>query len=387
MLMDDAHNWVCGWLACRWGELPAMRPLPDRVLGQQIAAFCAENRLSGALYAILKKKSEFEETELLRWLGLGAELFGSTIRQQRSNVAKVLYAFNQHSIPVLVLKSWAFYPTIYQNDPASRPGIDLDLLIKPEQMLPACHVLEELGYTLESGEPRPGFLQRYAYTSVFSQKGWLPIGLHTGLLPIGRRQQNMLQLFFDRSQSVIFEDTTPMLVLSAEDNVLYLSGHLALHHQYHPGLFRDYDLALIIRANPNLQWEQILSDAQAWNLVLPLQKTLQRLERHWPGIVDEKVLEKTRELPISKQEKQLHYWAAEQPHNAFTAMLVSLLAQNNFWQRLSYLFEMLYPSHDYMYWRYGKENPDAKLLSLYWLRWSKALKQGILLTLQKRKEP
>jgi hypothetical protein len=369
----NVRDWVCRWLAVRWGKPP--HSLPDPTQTQQIVAFCAENRLSGALYQILQQESSLQGSDLLRWLKLGADLLATPMQRQKAHVKQILAVFGEKNIPVLVLKSWAFYPWLYQNDPSSRPGIDLDLLIQPQNTQAAQNVLLELGYQLQSGEPWPGFLQRYAYTSVYTQPGWIPIGLHTGLLPIGKQQANMIPTIFQQAQILLAEEN--LRTLSQEDTILYLSGHLALHHQYHPALFRYYDLVLLLQIGSPTDWEKVFAQAQTWNLTLSLRQTLHKVEELWPGSIPESIFERINTLSVSPTEYRLHHWAAERPHNPFSALIVSLLNQSNWQTRLRYLSEIAIPSPDYMRKRYEREKNRRSLLYLYFIRWKRALKSGI----------
>ncbi len=382
----DVQRWVCDWLATRWSKQHAeAQPLPNLAQAQQIVAFCAENRLSGALYQILRHQASLQGSDLLRWLKLGADLLGNPMQRQKQHFKQLLSAFEEHQLFVLVLKSWAFYPWLYQNDPSGRPGIDLDLLIQPKDIRTAQNVLQELGYTLQSSEPWPGFLQRYAYTSVYTQPGWMPIGLHTGLLPIGQRQTEMIQTIFEQANKIHNEQD--LWTLCKEDTILYLSGHLALHHQYHPALFRYYDLALLLHTDPPIDWTKVLAEAKVWHLTLPLRQTLGQVERVWPGSVPQQVFEHLNAQPISRSERRLHRWAAERPHNAFSALIVSLLTQSNWRTRIRYLSEIAIPSPDYMRKRYGKKQKGS-LVSLYFIRWQHALSSGLEalnINIQKRK--
>ena len=66
-----------------------------------------------------------------------------------NQLGEITAAFKDEGVRVLVLKGPAYGRTVYP-DPALRPASDLDLLVRPEEMLRSRAILEGLGYKCEA---------------------------------------------------------------------------------------------------------------------------------------------------------------------------------------------------------------------------------------------
>ncbi|MGE0704949.1 MAG: nucleotidyltransferase family protein [Vicinamibacterales bacterium] len=166
------------------------------------------------------------------------------------------------------------YPT-----PSARHCLDLDLLVRQEDFDRAARALAECGYgtgRVESIE----YLRRFGHHVDFSQPGRAPIELHfrayAGFgveLPAG--------LLLDRASPCRLSDTCSVLTPSPEDELLYLATHAAGHSFIR--LVWLYDLKLLVRRYPSLDWNAVGERAAAFGVTSPVAYALRLLEQ-WLGV-------------------------------------------------------------------------------------------------------
>jgi hypothetical protein len=144
-----------------------------------------------------------------------------------------------------------------------------------------------------------------------------------------------------------------------EDHLIYLCGHLALHHEREPALLRYVDIALLMRyAGEALDWEQVVQRAVDWRLVIPLQRTLVALEELWPGVVPSAVAAPVAHLRAGAPERRLHAWLAGHGRTPASSVLLALATLPGVGRRARYLLEQAFPSPAYMRRRYCPERPS-----------------------------
>lgn len=168
--------------------------------------------------------------------------YHSLLRSTRffHQVTRVLRALKDVDCPVVVLKGAALAETVY-GDGALRPMVDVDLLVPPSGVRAAEAVLTRLGYVPQLADPWPGFSQRYQNSMAYLHPSGRPlpwmVGLHWHLFDVPYYRRIRPEGWFGRAQParVAGVDT---LVPSPEDHLVYLCGHLALHHQYNSDLLR-----------------------------------------------------------------------------------------------------------------------------------------------------
>jgi hypothetical protein len=148
---------------------------------------------------------------------------------------RITTTFNHAGIPIQPLKGAALAGTLYPN-PALRLMSDLDLLIKPADLLPALALLDRLGY----------HTQKITYHAVLSggPGGDIPVELHW-CLPDG---QAVPETWWEAA--AILEPgmtaSRPAGPFGLVEHLLYLSAHLLLQHGDWPRLIWLLDLRLLV---------------------------------------------------------------------------------------------------------------------------------------------
>ena len=282
---------------------------------------------------------------------------------------RIVGALAEAGVPVLLLKGAALAETAYGNA-ALRPMDDLDVLVPRPQVGAAQAALTGLGYRMVTTEPWPGFSWRYRNAVMLghpaSTEPTFFVGLHIQLFDVPYYERIPVGDWFARAQAVPAAGSGARMP-APEDHLVYLCGHLALHHEREPALLRYVDIALLIRyAGEALDWEQVVQRTADWRLVIPLQRTLAALEDLWPGVVPSAVAAQVARLQAGAPERRLHAWLAGHGRTPAFTVLLALATLPGLGRRAGYLLEQAFPSPAYMRRRYCPERPG--LWPLMYLR-------------------
>jgi hypothetical protein len=183
-------------------------------------------------------------------------------------VETILSSLQVMNIPVIVLKSWAVIPKVYDGDPSQRPALDIDLLVKTKDVLQVNYILHGLSYLDGKMEPWPGYFRRfinsahYISSQSFSNSDQaFNIDLHWGYpdSPYYDRRINIEKLF-QRAQPLTLA-WIRVNSLATEDYLIYASVHAA-HHGYNESLSRYYEIAaLLLQTKSSIDWKSVLTSA------------------------------------------------------------------------------------------------------------------------------
>ncbi|MFB0535256.1 MAG: nucleotidyltransferase family protein [Anaerolineae bacterium] len=280
------------------------------------------------------------------------------------------------SVPVILLKGAALAKTVYGND-AVRPMADLDLLVQREHVSTALRVLSALGYEPAHAEFRAGYVVTYRNEVMLVKPGEVnvPIEIHWSLFsPLYYQHAVPMDWFWQTALPASVGDV-PTWILGPEAQVLHLCSHMLLHHGHEgePRLLWLHDVAEVIAFyQEQIDWDQLLAQAQAYDLVLPVQWILTRVGDEWHAPIPTDVLERLRALCPSRGEKRLFNWltTARRPVQRLWAHLASTPGWG---PRLRSAWCVLFPSAGYMQDRY--RIPHPLLVPLYYpYRWLRGLR-------------
>lgn len=266
------------------------------------------------------------------------------------DLERMLGALNEAGVPVAVLKGAALLKTVYR-DPALRPMVDIDLLIRFADSTAALEALGRAGYAPTEPEPFENLNGLYwNERALFDQSlTSTQLELHWNLLdiPYYASRLSTAQLL-KRAQPMYFGDTQG-LSLAIDDTLLYLCAHNTFHHQ---GLLwrNDVDVAFFVsRHRTQLDWEALISRATDLDLVLGLQQSILKAKQLWCAPVPVPILEKIGRLEPRTREKVM----VACQRSEFLKLLRTLLTLPSWEHRVHFVNGQLFPSRDYLYWRYG----------------------------------
>jgi len=202
---------------------------------------------------------------------------GSAIRFMRREAAlrPLLAALNDAGIPLICLKG-AYLGRFVYKDPALRPMLDLDLLVREEHFEQCGRELERLGYRLLV-DLDPDEERLLKLPSVYGWSGHPPefIDLHRCI-----RAMN----YYELGSDTVWGDAVEIELYGCR--VFYLSPELnlicvALHNLKHGGDLRDWvDLVLLLRTmKPN--WDRLIALARSLGVMRPLFWIFRELGEKW----------------------------------------------------------------------------------------------------------
>jgi hypothetical protein len=288
---------------------------------------------------------------------------------------RVLAAFRQADVPVLVLKGGALIPLVYGN-PALRPLRDLDLLVPGSAAPRAMALLPGLGFAPHAVETQTGTAQAFESQAMYwkTRPQLCQVEVHWTLIdsplyPASRTDEWWWQ-------TAIPIGDFGAQALGPEAQTLHLCAHLLMHHRGADLLWFN-DLALLLRRfQEDLDWELLLRQAQAPGFTLAAQTLLPALAQDWAAPVPDVVLTRLRAMPVSPAEARLAHWRAAPARPPAQRFWADFWLLPGWRKQLAFALASLFPSRAYMRHRYGVRH--RLLLPAYYLyRWALGIYQAV----------
>jgi Uncharacterised nucleotidyltransferase len=160
-----------------------------------------------------------------------------------------------------------------------RHCLDIDLLVRPDDLDRAMAALTSVGYATETGVSTT-YRRLHAHHLGFSRPATAPIELHFRAYA-GFGVVLAADVLFDRAEPFQLNDHLTVLAPSPEDEFLYLATHAAGHSFIR--LVWLYDLKLLVGRYPSLDWDRVAHRAQALGVATPVAYTT-RLLHDWLGV-------------------------------------------------------------------------------------------------------
>jgi hypothetical protein len=196
------------------------------------------------------------------WLARGERRLVATLvrnRALRDELLAVVGALRDRGVESICVKGVVLAETVY-GSLALRPASDLDLLVRPVDLPAARPVLRERGYG-----HREQLLYAEAHHPYHDPQYFRPIAGTEVCLELHRalwhpRYFAWDEAIWERACTTRVGDGAVVGVLSPEDTLL----HLAIHRTRSPLRLRLVsDVAELLRAHPELDWDQLVSRAEA----------------------------------------------------------------------------------------------------------------------------
>ena len=269
----------------------------------------------------------------------------------------------------ILLKGAALALAVYEK-PDLRPMADLDLLLHRPDVPRALEALQAAGYAMPL--PELGLAKSLAYGNEFALNK--PDGvdcaveLHWHLFdsPFYGREGRDAWLW-EASQPVTVAGL-PARILGPEAQILHLCGHLALHHAGEGLLWLNDIAEVIYHYREQIDWRLLTEQAQAADLVLPLQQLLPRVAEGWQAPIPAEVLAALGALQPSPAEARVFGGMSAGQRSVAAEVWSDLAGLGGPAARLRYLAAKLFPPAAYMRQRYRIRH--AALLPLaYPYRW------------------
>jgi len=189
----------------------------------------------------------------------------------RKKTVEIIKEFKDKSIDCLVLKGLYLAFSVYP-DAGLRPMVDIDLLVKKEDLDRVTNILNALGYAEQS----PRMQRVYGCDATFSSKDEAcSIDIHWDLCQY-ERFKGIIDVTGDFwARAVGFNlDGLPAKTPSIEDHILYVSLHYSLVHLLY-GINGAYDFFYLIHSHI-FDWEAIINSARKYGIETPLYYSLHK---------------------------------------------------------------------------------------------------------------
>ena len=211
---------------------------------------------------------------------LRSSYYGNTARNSLlyDELRKVLEAFREEAIEVIVLKGAALAEAVYPNR-TLRPMTDVDLLVRKEQLAKVETKLVDMGYSLEEGAKPKDFYREHHYHLVFSKLPATKIEIHWHITRPNSPFRIDIDGLWERAQPIVLGGVEA-LALSPEDLLLHICQHMHKHKLF-GGIRPLCDIAHVVEYYKNaIDWTEFRDRSYRWGispyvyLVLSLAKEL-----------------------------------------------------------------------------------------------------------------
>lgn len=207
----------------------------------------------------------------------------------KKELIRILTNLAEKDIPVIPLKGIFLSEYLYGDVQSRDQSVDVDLLVREQDVARVTSALEALGYALRPA----GETEKYLWSRSFVKPGMPAIDLHWDITMMVRSRERIDSLWrAARSQNV------PILYyyFGPEELLLYLSAHLV-----NSGAFRQLrhirDVEhLIEKYGSEINWNSVVRKSRRWRLSGSLYASLILIRQSSGRIFPAKVL---RELKIS----------------------------------------------------------------------------------------
>ena len=266
---------------------------------------------------------------------------------------KILDTFSQKHIPLIPLKGIALIQKIF-SDIGGRYIGDIDLLVKPGDVLSSAKLLNELGYFNRSCyrfNPEKPY-SAYLNSMPFSKPAKIPyfVHLHWHLLnatvPLFMYKIPMEEIW-QAAQSERCQDKE-MLMLDPHHLIVYLSVHAFKHSFNKISLFHDIQKAIEFYGD-RLDWKAITKVATGWGAALPLYYSLYLTHRILRADIPEHILSIIKPEKISKAGRRVASSISEEQlgtHKLVYPLYLDML--EGFSNRFRFMFLSLFPPPEQM---------------------------------------
>jgi hypothetical protein len=176
-----------------------------------------------------------------------------------NELTNVLAAFNKHGIDTIALKGTVLAEIIYKN-PALRAIGDIDILVHPRDIPQSRSLLNRLGYQQMPASPH--WEHHFHEVPYYKQATYLILlELHWDLED--RRLVTIPEEEIWRRSQLFELNGIPTMVLSPEDNLLFLSTHLSKQTDTLLKFLGDI-AELLKKYQDTLDWDYIVTSARSW---------------------------------------------------------------------------------------------------------------------------
>ena len=373
----------------------------DKADWQRIMELAQKQSVAPLLYVRLKERSITPTpatAQQLREMYLASVARNTRLLHEVGNIFRALQAAD---IPVIPLKGACLAEAVYGNLALRQIG-DVDLLVKPADLIKALTCLRTFGYAAKHSFETESERQVSQHMPQLSKRGGVTLELHWTIV-----NPRIDSRFEDSDLDQVWSRATPIridgvqaLMLSPMDLLWHLCLHASVQHRFDGiGLRGFWDMALVIRRYGNeIDWEQFTRRVNQWGVANGVYLAL-RLAEEWTGVVIPTPVMRSL-MPATPDDATIG-WVRHKIWNETSSAVKSNVARFEgkvrIVDKLAVLRDVLFPSRNDMASMYHAPANSWRILCYYpvrfkdlWTRYSQAmwqlLRRNKTLTTEARQE-
>jgi len=236
---------------------------------ERLTALAIQHHVEPVLYAWLKERTILPPQSVVEQL---REIYLASAARNMGlfhELGKILHAFQAAGIPVIPLKGACLAERVY-GDIALRPMADIDLLVRPGDLVQSVSMLRALGY--DSDQPFDPIAAKTGFQDMppLSKPGSFPVEVHWTLVtPLcnANLHEDELEKLWSRATPGTIAGVEALL-LSPTDLLLHLCMHMSVHHRFNGISLRNIiDVAEVCRHyESELNWTDFAARADRWEV-------------------------------------------------------------------------------------------------------------------------
>ncbi len=296
-------------------------------------------------------------------------------------LGRVLAALRAAGIDVIVLKGAHLAELVYE-EVALRPMVDVDILVRNQDLGRATDVLGSLGYEATEqarGAEHQGAIDENMHVAPMRRRGGPTVEVHYAIAVPARVGGIETEGLWSRAEPASIGDTDA-LVLSPEDLVLHLCVHVALHHGFAAKLVQLRDLpAVVDRLGGRIDWKVLVERARTWGVLRAVTLTFALAERMFGTFLPEGSLPAVEAGPadgdpVDRAERLLF----QDSRTGLGSANLPLLWGSASWPaKVSLVLQRFFPSREEMAFTYRTPSNSARIWLYYPYRaWELFLRHG-----------
>lgn len=304
------------------------------------------------LAGLVLAHGESRETAIPSWVR--AILRDSSARVAAENLyrmhelERVLLAFNENDLLVMLLKGAALQLTVYP-DADLRPMSDVDLLVQPCDARRALKLLDDLGCRRGTSLIRDDFFPKYHYEVEVIVPSVRPMRIDLHARPL--RPLRLTRIIPDNAiwngACEVRLGTATALIPRPEYNFIHLAAHAAYHGCSR--LIWLYDIKRVVEVfGDKMDWDLVVARCREWRLSLAVRNALAQAAATFGPVCPAAILEELSRHHASWCDRLALYHAPRDGGSPIGHVVCNLFCTPGLGFRLGYLTALLLPSRDHL---------------------------------------
>jgi hypothetical protein len=270
------------------------------------------------------------------------------------DMSKVLELLHKAGIRTMVLKGAALTILCYKNY-AVRPMADVDVLVHPSQAMFTVDLLEKAGW-MPLTEVKEEDLY-YSHSRQFNDSSGKEFDLHWHPVWEANRENNDADCWIGAVPLTLANVST--LAPSSTDNLLHTIIH-GIRYNHEPPIRWIADAVTLINSSDmKIDWEYFINQTRKHRVALRTREALIYLQDKFKLPVSYSVMDKIRNIPVSRAELIEYQQIATHPDNRDYSLICFLEHYISEYRRIrgtSGIFSTIAGLPEFLQWRFNKKN-------------------------------